>query len=102
MLVPFEDARPGDEAHIFICPPNDEFAFVASDDWFDDIDDPTTVKRQVWKLVSEETVVFHHSTELCATCHGDGSFPSPAGVDVDCQTCGGDGGHPLAGQMEVL
>lgn len=101
MVVPFDKAQPGEEAWVYKCPPLHDYGWVTDPEWFDDMDEPTTVKRQLWRLVSEDEVTFHHSTELCPECHGDGAIPSPAGVDVECAKCKGDGGHPLAGEMEV-
>lgn len=92
--VPFQDAKPGDEAHVFDYRPiGDEFGWVTDEGYFDDLDDPVTVTRQRWRLVSEDKVMFHPRTELCPDCDGDPD---------ECGTCDGDGRHPAAGSMELL
>ena len=100
-IVPFSEAIAGMTSYTYTAPPGDEYGWVTDTEYFDDIDDPVTVKRRLWTLVSEDTVTFHPRHELCDVCGGDGAVPSPAGIDVDCEKCGGDGDHPLAGQMEI-
>jgi hypothetical protein len=106
----FDEAEIGGDAWVY-CTPDDEDGWVVSPEWFDDIDEPETIKRQRWVLVEEQTVIFHPQHELCPDCNGEGEITLPpvswTGEDVDghpvtCGTCDGDGGHPLAGQMEIV
>lgn len=107
--VPFTDAKPGDTALVYRCTPGDEYGWVTDKEWFDDIDDPVTTVRQVWRLVSEETVTFHPSTELCPMCHGEEEITVKRVIGrkieenvAPCPTCKNDPGrHPHAGQMTV-
>jgi hypothetical protein len=110
-LSPFGSAAPGDRAVVYTCQPGDEYGWVTDSVWFDDINEPVTVKRQVWQLVEETEVVFHPYHELCSKCEGEGEIVlppvSPTGEDTDghpvpCKACDGFGLHPAAGQMETL
>jgi len=97
-IVPFFEAVPGQSSYVYDARPvGDEYGWVTDPDYFCDLDDPVTIKRQVWMLVSEDQVIFHPSTELCRDCQGEGTV----GHD-DCHRCGGDGRDPLAGEMEAL
>ena len=116
MTVDFIKAEPGDEAYTYLPDPGGEYGWVTEPVEFDDLDDPVTVKRQRWRLVDEDTVIFRPRTELCPQCHGEEVIPCPADTDGDgdcafcskpgnehiCPTCKGDGRHPFAGEMEVL
>lgn len=104
-VVPFSEATVGEETYTYRPDPSGEYGWLTDPEWWGDLDDPETVTRQRWRLVSEDTVVFHPLTELCPRCHGEGQERYPVGsgyADHDCTLCGGSGGHPLAGQMEVL
>lgn len=102
MTTNFMDAKVGEHAWVYKCPPGDEFGWVTDPEYWDDLDEPVVVKRQRWCLVAEDEVRFHPSHELCPSCGGDGASRSPVGIDIECEFCRGDGGHPLAGQMEEL
>ncbi len=99
MIVPFDSARAGEESIVFTCALGDEYGWVTDPEWFDDIDEPVTVKRQQWQLICEHEVTFHPRHELCPRCGGEGTHPLSDAIS--CATCHGDGRHPLAGQMEV-
>lgn len=110
-MVPFSVAELGDQSHVYRCPPGQDFGWVTDPEYFDDCDVPTVVKRQVWQLVAEDTVVFHPPTQLCPTCQGEeivtiaiegpDSFGNYETVERDCPNCE-DGRHPFAGRMEIL
>lgn len=116
MIRPFIEAELGDESYTYKSDPSGEYGWVTDPEWFDDIDDPTTVTRQRWRLVGQDEVTFHPRTEPCPRCNGDGVLPCPLDTDGDgdcafcskpynehtCPDCGDDGRHPLAGRMEVL
>lgn len=107
----FGQARKGEFANVFVCPPGWDYAFVTDDAYFrDELDDPITVKRQTWKLIEEVNVTFHPRHELCEDCAGEGvvivateqdSFGNWETEEVPCETCDGTGDHPLAGQTEI-
>lgn len=92
MTTNFSKAQIGQLSHVYVCPPDYEFSFVTDPEYFEDVDDPLTIKRQTWRLVREEAVTFHPRTELCPTCAGEGE---------ECPTCE-DGLHPLAGEIEIV
>lgn len=108
----FGQARKGEFANVFVCPPGWDFAFVTDDAYFrDELDDPITIKRQTWKLVDEVDVIFHPRHQLCDECGGDGvvivadgpdSFGDYDTNEVTCQVCDGSGDHPLAGEVEIV
>lgn len=105
MTVNFIDATPGEDAYVYRCEPGSEYGWVVDLEWWDDIDDPVTVKRQRWRLVDETELIIHPSHELCPTCNGDGGVDEPDGwslVRCQCPTCDGDGRHPLAGDIEEV
>jgi hypothetical protein len=106
----FGQARKGEFANVFVCPPGWDYAFVTDDAYFrDELYDPITVKRQTWKLVEEVEVTFHPVHELCDECHGEGVVLVPmatmaepdAILEVECPACDGTGDHPHAGQTEI-
>jgi len=97
-IVNFMDAKPGDLAHTYTPDPTGECGWVTDVEWFDDVDVESRVKRQTWRLVSEERATFYPSTELCPSCHGEGETI----ITRTCETCGGSGVHPLAGQMVAM
>ncbi len=91
---------------------------------FDDLDDPITLERREWVIVTVSTVIMHPRTELCTKCDGEGcnadhctdcgdeyTDPCPRHAshiselpcdDGCCPTCEGDGTHPFAGQVEIV
>jgi len=103
-MTPFSEAKPGDMSFVYVVPPEmrDDVGWVTDPEWFEDLDDPATVTRQVWQLLGERTVIFHPSHELCPVCHGEGEIEhADTMTNSDCLFCDGDGRHPLAGQEEV-
>ncbi len=59
-MIPFCDAKPGDESYVYSRPDGEavygDASWVTELDWFDDRDEAITLRRQVWRLVSEEVV----------------------------------------------
>ena len=121
--VLFMDAEPGHLAYTWTAEPDSDFGWYGDPEYFEEIDEPITTTRQLWRLVSTDRVTFHPAHELCPTCHGDPELCQvawhPAHPDYDVTPpddrfspvrtegydgcdCEGDGRHPLAGQMEVL
>lgn len=97
MTVRFSEAKVGQQAHIYKCPPGDEYGWVEDAEYFDDWDDPVRTVRQRWMLIDEEDIIIHPRIELCPTCHGDEVVDG-----ATCPTCDGSGAHPLEGQIEVM
>lgn len=59
VIVPFGEAKPGEQAVVYDVSKLDwDFGWVTQTEYFDDIDDDLTVKRQVWQLISEDEVTF--------------------------------------------
>ncbi len=69
---------------------------------FDDLDDPITLERREWVIVTVSTVIMHPRTELCPVCHVEGEWDPQPSLTIHCAACKGDGTHPLAGQVEIV
>lgn len=63
----------------------DEYSFVTSDDWFDDIDEPVELTKEVWVCQSSEFVKIYPSTwETDHAWVGIEGHPD----DDECSVCG--------------
>lgn len=87
------DAKLGDHANVYVCPPGHDYGWVSDLDYFTDADETITVTRQTWRLIAETEVTYYSSTELCPNCNGEGE---------PCMYCKGDGRHPLAGRIMTM
>ena len=47
---------------------NDEFGWVTDTDFFDDVDEPIDLVKEVWVRVSVEDYTHHPSVCYCSTC----------------------------------
>ncbi len=52
-ITPFSKARLGDESYVYTLP---DSGWVIDLEWFDDREAPMTVRRQVWRLISEDVI----------------------------------------------
>ena len=76
-----------------------DYTFVTGSEWFDDLDDPTPVRRQRWVCIEDETGTYWPpSVQLCDACTGEGELYPPNTNDVvECPACKGTGEHPMRG-----
>jgi hypothetical protein len=59
IIVPFGEAKPGQWAFVYdVSKLEWDVAWVAQTEYFDDLSEDITVKRQIWQLISEEEVTF--------------------------------------------
>ena len=109
-MTPFSEAKPGDESYTYDARPvTDEFGWVTDLEFFtEDLLDPIDLKRQRWRLVSEDTIRIHPRAMLCTTCFGDEVVPEGDGDEgggvheVACPRCDGSGTDPDEGKVVVL
>lgn len=76
-----------------------DYHLVTGPEWFDDLDDPTPLRRQQWVCIEDETGTWWPScVVLCDACTGEGELcpPDTEGV-VECPVCKGTGEHPMRG-----